>query len=109
MRLIGRPGNDFVANFPVGVEVDERQHALQFLAVPVDSLERSVRDADPLPAHAVGTPHPTDAFAEALDYITSHDGVWVTTGREIAEYYLEHCYDEAAAAIAAHKEKYPPS
>ena len=56
----------------------------------------------PLHAYAVGTPHRIDAFAEALEYITSHDGVWVTTGREIADYYLEHYYDDTVAAIAAH-------
>jgi len=27
--------------------------------------------------------------------------VWVTTGREIAEHYIEHHYDAAAADIAA--------
>jgi hypothetical protein len=28
------------------------------------------------------------AFEEALEYITGHSDVWVTTGREIAEYSL---------------------
>ena len=37
-------------------------------------------------------------LAEALEYITSHDDVWVTTGREIAEYYFEHHYDNVVAA-----------
>jgi peptidoglycan/xylan/chitin deacetylase (PgdA/CDA1 family) len=55
----------------------------------------------PLHAFAVGQPHRIDALAEALEYITGHDDVWVTTGREIAEYYLENYYDEAAASIAA--------
>jgi hypothetical protein len=39
------------------------------------------------------------AYEEALDYITSHDDVWVTTGREIAEYYIEHYYDSTLADI----------
>jgi hypothetical protein len=42
-------------------------------------------------------------FEEALDYITSHDRVWLATGREIANHYLTHCYDAFAAAIAAHR------
>jgi len=57
-----------------------------------------------IPTHPflVGQPFRIDAFAEALDYITSHDEVWVTTGREIAEYYLDNYYDAAVEAIAAH-------
>ena len=35
------------------------------------------------------------AFEEALDYITSHEDVWVTTGREIAEYYREYYFKKA--------------
>lgn len=57
----------------------------------------------PLHAYAVGTPHRIDAFAEALEYITGHDDVWVTTGREIADWYLEHHYDAAAGSIARYK------
>lgn len=56
----------------------------------------------PLHAYAVGTPHRIGAFAEALEYITGHDGVWLATGREIAEHYYAHHYDDAVAAIAAH-------
>ena len=56
----------------------------------------------PLHPYAVGQPHRIDAFAEALDYITGHDDVWVTTGREIAEWYYAHHYDAAVASIAAH-------
>jgi hypothetical protein len=41
------------------------------------------------------------AFEEALDYITSHDDVWVTTGREIAEYFIENYYDSSLADIAS--------
>jgi allantoinase len=56
-----------------------------------------------IPTHnyQVSCPHRLRAFEEALEYITGHSGVWVTTGREIAEYDLEHHYDRALAAIAA--------
>lgn len=47
----------------------------------------------PLHAYQVSHPHRIAAFEEALAYITSHKDVWVTTGREIAEYYIEHYYD----------------
>ncbi|CAM3914044.1 polysaccharide deacetylase family protein [Rheinheimera salexigens] len=56
-----------------------------------------------IPTHnyQVACPHRMKAFEEALDYITSHPDVWVTTGREIADYYHEHYYDAALADISA--------
>lgn len=55
-----------------------------------------------IPTHnyQVACPHRLRAFEEALEYITGHSDVWVTTGREIAEYYLEHHFDAAQAAIS---------
>lgn len=56
-----------------------------------------------LPLHPwlVGLPHRLREFDEALRYISRHDGVWMATGREIAQWYLTHHYDNVAAAIAA--------
>ena len=56
-----------------------------------------------IPTHnyQVSTPHRIKAFEEALEYVTGHSDVWVTTGREIAEYYTENFYDAAVADIAA--------
>ena len=34
-------------------------------------------------------PNRIAAFEDALAYITRHDDVWLATGREIAEYFLE--------------------
>ena len=47
----------------------------------------------PLHPFLIGQPHRIGAFDDALAYITAHDGVWVTTGREIADWYFEHYYD----------------
>lgn len=55
----------------------------------------------PLHAYQVSHPHRLKAFEEALEYITGHPDVWVTTGREIAEYYIDQHYDAAVADIAA--------
>lgn len=54
-----------------------------------------------IPTHnyQVSCPHRLKAFEEALEYVTGHSEVWVTTGREIAEYYLANCYDDASANI----------
>jgi peptidoglycan/xylan/chitin deacetylase (PgdA/CDA1 family) len=56
-----------------------------------------------IPTHnyQVSCPHRIKAFEEALEYITGHPDVWVTTGREIAQFYLDHCYDDALADVAA--------
>lgn len=50
----------------------------------------------PLHAYQVSHPHRIAAFEEALRYVTSHKDVWVTTGREIAEYYMAHYYERDA-------------
>jgi allantoinase len=55
----------------------------------------------PLHPFLIGQPHRIGALEEALDYITGHDGVWVTTAREIAAHYLANHYDAFAAAIEA--------
>ena len=53
-----------------------------------------------IPTHnyQVACPHRLRAFEEALEYITGHSDVWVTTGREIAQHYLDHHYEAALAA-----------
>ena len=43
----------------------------------------------------MGQPHRIKYLDEALAHIMSHDGVWQTTADDIADYYLEHYYDEA--------------
>lgn len=55
-----------------------------------------------VPTHnyQVSCPHRLKAFEEALEYITGHPDVWVTTGREIADYFIENYYDEAKDDIA---------
>ena len=47
----------------------------------------------PLHAYQVSHPHRMRAFEEALAYIVGHDDIWITTGREIAEYYIDRYYD----------------
>jgi allantoinase len=56
-----------------------------------------------IPTHnyQVSCPHRLKAFEEALEYITGHSDVWVTTGGQIAKHYLAHSYDAAIADIAA--------
>jgi peptidoglycan/xylan/chitin deacetylase (PgdA/CDA1 family) len=48
----------------------------------------------------IGQPHRVEYLDDVLGHIMSHDGVWQTTADEIAEYYLEYCYDAAVAHMA---------
>lgn len=50
--------------------------------------------------YVMGRPHRTKYLAEVLDYVMSHDHVWQATTDEIAEYYLDHYYDQAMAHTA---------
>jgi allantoinase len=54
-----------------------------------------------IPTHnyQVSCPHRMRAFEEALEYITGHSDVWVTTGREIAQHFIDQHYDTALADI----------
>ena len=56
-----------------------------------------------IPTHNYQVSHRTacKAFEGALEHIAGHSDVWFATGREIAQHYLDHHYDAAAAAIAA--------
>ena len=59
----------------------------------------------PLHAYQVSHPHRMAAFEEALAYITSHKDIWVTTGREIAEYYIEHYFSRALESASDHSQQ----
>lgn len=47
--------------------------------------------------YLIGQPHRIQYLDEVLSYIMSHDGVWQTTADEIADYYIEHYYDQMTA------------
>ncbi len=54
-----------------------------------------------IPTHnyQVSCPHRMRAFEEALEYVTGHSDVWLTTGCEIAEYFIEHHYESSIVNI----------
>ena len=47
--------------------------------------------------YLIAQPHRIRYLEETLAYIMSHDGVWQTTGDEIAEYYIANYYDQVLA------------
>ena len=61
----------------------------------------------PLHPYLIGQPHRLWLLDEALKYVTSHDGVWLATGREIAKWYVDHHYDQAQTFIAGVKGNAP--
>ena len=77
-----------------------------------DNFDRLYEEGDTsgtvmcIPTHnyQVSCPHRMKAYEEALEYITGHSDVWVTTGREIADYFIEHYYDAVTADIVAKQE-----
>lgn len=77
-----------------------------------DNFDRLYEEGDTsgtvmcIPTHnyQVSCPHRMKAFEEALEYITGHSDVWVTTGREIADYFIDHYYGAVTADIAAKQE-----
>jgi peptidoglycan/xylan/chitin deacetylase (PgdA/CDA1 family) len=44
-----------------------------------------------------GHPHRVRWFRKALEYVTGHDRVWLTTGSEVADWYFANYYDQALA------------
>ena len=48
-----------------------------------------------------GRPWGASALAECLDYAAQFEGVWQTTGREVAEYYLAQLPALAAPEVVA--------
>jgi len=84
------------------------RHYTEILKANFDQLyEEGVENGQvmciPLHPFLIGQPHRIGNFAEVLEYITGHDKVWVTTGREIAAHYYEHHYDDVVAALAANR------
>jgi peptidoglycan/xylan/chitin deacetylase (PgdA/CDA1 family) len=49
----------------------------------------------PLHPFVVGQPHRIAALHDVLRHVTSHADVWLATASEIADWYLQHHYDEA--------------
>jgi allantoinase len=58
----------------------------------------------PLHPWLIGLPHRIREFDETLRYITRHDKVWMATGREIAQWYMAHHYDDVARDSAARRD-----
>ncbi len=97
--------NDFTTLFQGNASPRDYTDAIkaQFDRLYLEGAENGQVMCLPLHPFLIGQPHRMREFEAALDYITSHDGVWLATGREIAEHYYAHHYDAFAKAIATRK------
>jgi len=93
-ELTDRP---FVVNFVTPRHYGEMLKR-QFDRLYAEGEESGTVMCIPLHPYLIGQPYRIKAFEEALAYITRHDKVWLATGREIAKHFLDHHYDQFAAA-----------
>ena len=54
----------------------------------------------PIHPYLVGTPHRVKYLEQLLGYILDHDAVWMATADEIADWFLDHHYDDFVAHAA---------
>lgn len=101
--------NDFTALYQGAMTPAEYTAAIkaQFDRLYMEGAEGGRVMCLPLHPFLIGQPHRIGELERALDYITGHAGVWVTTPREIAAHFLAHHYDDFAKAIAAHAAAFP--
>jgi allantoinase len=67
----------------------------------VEGAENGMVLCMPLHPFVVGHPHRIAALYDVLQHVTSHKEVWLATASEIADWYLENHFDEAARYGAA--------
>jgi allantoinase len=80
--------------------------AVDFERMGRDAFDRLWREGEEHPRvlclalhpYILGQPHRMKYLDRLLGYILEHDGVWATTGEEIAEHYIAHNLD----AVKAH-------
>lgn len=53
----------------------------------------------PIHPYRIGQPHRIKYLDQILEYVLSHDGVWVATASEIASHYLAHHYEQVSAQL----------
>ncbi len=103
-RLISLPYSFDTNDSPflgMGWEVDEFAEACkrQFDRLYAEGADSGRVMNLSLHTYLIGQPHRIKYLDQILDYILSHDGVWKTTGSEIAHYYLDHYYDATMKRI----------
>ena len=86
----------------------EADYFLQAIKDQFDTLYREGAESGrvmclSLHPHNIGRPNAAKYLDEVLQIHSGHDGVWNTTGDDIAEYYMANYYDTVTSWIAAQK------
>lgn len=100
-RLISMPYSMDVNDTVMQREGHEGEDFYQVIVDAFDTLYREGGRTLCIGVHPYvsGQPHWLRYLDEALAYINSHDSVWVTTGGEIATWYLENAYDDVVSYL----------
>jgi hypothetical protein len=82
-----------------GVEADDfaKMVCLQFDQLYEEGAESGTVMCIPLHNDLIAQPHRIKHIRRALEYILGHSHVWQAPAAEIAEYYLQHHYDQVRA------------
>ena len=85
-----------------GVEADDfaRMICAQFNQLYEEGAESGTVMCIPLHNDLVAQPHRIKHIQRALDYVLKHSHVWQPTAAEIAEYYIEHYYDQVRTHVS---------
>jgi allantoinase len=102
-------------SMPYSLEVNDHYGFFVYNMSPRDYADTLIRQFDrlaqegatsgtvmciPLHAYLIGQPHRIGAFQEVLRHIAADGRAWITRSGDIADHYLAHHYDDAAADAA---------
>ena len=102
-------------SMPYSLEVNDHYGFFVYNMSPRDYADTLIRQFDrlaqegatsgtvmciPLHAYLIGQPHRIGAFQEELRHIAADGRAWITRSGDIADHYLAHHYDDAAADAA---------
>ena len=105
-RLISVPYSTELNDVPVFMQHFEAE---DFVAMAKAQFTRLWREGEQsgrvmclaIHPYLFGMPHRVRYLDELLGWLLDHDGVWATTAGAIAEWFLEHSYDDFVAHAAA--------
>jgi hypothetical protein len=99
-RMIAMPYQQGVND--IAVLMHQNHTAEEYYRMVCDQFDTLYREAEenakvmalPLHPFITGLAFRIKYLDKALDYICSHEGVWRTTSREIADWYYQHYYED---------------
>ena len=84
---------------------DKTETCAQFDQLYLEGAESGRVMCIPLHPFQSGRPHRVDPLDRALAHIKAHPGIWLATGKEIADWYFASHYDGVVAHLAARRDR----